>query len=179
MANSKVSDLTAASALDGTELYYGVQGGADRKVTGAQITGGVRIATTTLNTATILSLFTTPVTLIAAPGSGYAISIIDYTYEAAFNSIAFTWAGVAGMYYNGDASDQIDNSALTDFIKTTYDRIGLNMVSPATTAISDGTIDRASVENKAVMLAAFTSNPINGNGAVYVTMRYRIYAFQG
>lgn len=37
MADSTVALLTAASALDGTELYYGVQGGADRKVTGAQI----------------------------------------------------------------------------------------------------------------------------------------------
>lgn len=51
-ADSKVSDMTAASTLDGTELYYGVQGGADRKVTGAQIktlanTSAVRATTTT------------------------------------------------------------------------------------------------------------------------------------
>jgi len=37
MANSTVAAMTAASALDGTELYYTVQGGADRKATGAQI----------------------------------------------------------------------------------------------------------------------------------------------
>jgi len=37
MANSKVSDLTAASTLDGTELVYAVQGGADRKATVTQI----------------------------------------------------------------------------------------------------------------------------------------------
>lgn len=37
MADSTVANLTAASALDGTELYYTVQGGADRKATGAQI----------------------------------------------------------------------------------------------------------------------------------------------
>lgn len=37
MANSTVAAMTAASALDGTELWYTVQGGADRKATGAQI----------------------------------------------------------------------------------------------------------------------------------------------
>lgn len=34
---SAVSGMTAASASDGTELHYVVQGGADRKMTGAQI----------------------------------------------------------------------------------------------------------------------------------------------
>lgn len=37
MANSTVSALPAATTLDGTELYYGVQSGGDTKVTGAQI----------------------------------------------------------------------------------------------------------------------------------------------
>lgn len=37
MADTKLSALTAASALDGTELYYASQSAADRKVTGAQI----------------------------------------------------------------------------------------------------------------------------------------------
>src|SRR4051812_22674399 len=37
MVDSTTDDLTAASALDGTEEYYALQGGADRKVTGAQI----------------------------------------------------------------------------------------------------------------------------------------------
>lgn len=37
MADSTVAALSAASALDGTELYYGVQGGTNKKVTGAQI----------------------------------------------------------------------------------------------------------------------------------------------
>lgn len=36
-ADSTVNSMGAASALDGTELFYGVQGGADKKVTGAQI----------------------------------------------------------------------------------------------------------------------------------------------
>jgi hypothetical protein len=37
MANVKISDLTAASALDGTELLEVVQGGTNKKATGAQV----------------------------------------------------------------------------------------------------------------------------------------------
>lgn len=37
MADAKLTALTAASALDGSELYYSSQGGNSRKVTGAQI----------------------------------------------------------------------------------------------------------------------------------------------
>jgi len=37
MANSTLTDLTAASTLDGTELVYTVQGAADRKATVTQI----------------------------------------------------------------------------------------------------------------------------------------------
>lgn len=51
-ADTPVSSETAASALDGTEVMYCVQGGADRKCTGAQIktlanTSAVRSTTTT------------------------------------------------------------------------------------------------------------------------------------
>jgi len=50
--DSTVSAMTAASALDGTELYYCVQSGADRKCTGTQVktlanTSAVRATTTT------------------------------------------------------------------------------------------------------------------------------------
>jgi len=37
MANKRPSALTAATALDGTEIFHGVQGGNSRKVTGNQI----------------------------------------------------------------------------------------------------------------------------------------------
>lgn len=37
MADTKIVNLVGASPLDGTELYYSLQGGADRKVTGEQI----------------------------------------------------------------------------------------------------------------------------------------------
>jgi hypothetical protein len=51
-ADSTVNSMSAASALDGSELMYCVQGGADRKCTGTQVktlanTSAVRATTTT------------------------------------------------------------------------------------------------------------------------------------
>lgn len=52
MADSTLAALTAASTLDGTELLYTVQGGADRKATGAQI-GTLLTGSTSLTGATV------------------------------------------------------------------------------------------------------------------------------
>lgn len=67
MADTALSALSSATALDGTELYYTVQGGADRKATGDQIRARV-IAYLTSNGQT----FSTAQTFV---GSGAAINI--------------------------------------------------------------------------------------------------------
>lgn len=84
MANSTVSALTAAAALDGTELYYGVQSSADVKVTGAQIrnakgslgyatgAGGAVTQLTSRATGVTLNKLSGQITLFAAAGSATA-----------------------------------------------------------------------------------------------------------
>ena len=92
MANSTVSALSAASALDGTELYYGVQGGADTKVTGAQIstlarsasTGNLGFATGAGGAVTQATSRTTGVTLNKACGAITLVSAAGSTTIAAF-----------------------------------------------------------------------------------------------
>lgn len=78
MADSTLSSLTAASALDGTELYYSVQGGADRKVTGAQIktltSNAPTLVTPVLGVATATSINKVAIT---APASGATLTIPD------------------------------------------------------------------------------------------------------
>lgn len=91
MANSTVSALTAASALDGTELYYGVQGGADRKVTGAQIktltSASPTLVTPTLGVATATSINKVALT---APATGSTLTIADGKTLTASNSLTLT-----------------------------------------------------------------------------------------
>lgn len=77
MANSKVSALTAASALTGSELYYAVQSAADVKVTSAQqstlarsaSTGPLGFATGAGGAVTQITSRTTGVTLNTACGA--------------------------------------------------------------------------------------------------------------
>lgn len=97
MANTKTSDETAATALDGTELFRGVQGGANVKVTGTQIKTLTRIprvttitssATPTINTdncdvvtitalAAAITSFTTNLSGTPVEGQKLIIRILD------------------------------------------------------------------------------------------------------
>lgn len=106
MTDSTVSALTAASALDGTELYYSLQGGADRKATGAQIktlvsasptlvtpnlgtpSAGVLTSCTGLPVSTGVSgLGTGVATFLATPSSANLISAV--TDETGTGALVF------------------------------------------------------------------------------------------
>lgn len=183
MANSKVSDLTAASALDGTELYYGVQSSADRKVTGAQIrtlVGGVSTAAITISSAELLAIFTSPKVIVAAPGAGFAIQVLDYIFEYKFNTVAYTINNDIILNYTGDTTKAIDNYLLSTFLTSTQSVFGPGSGSEkAATATFPLTYNRTTVENKAVQVTGLVGNPTLGDGVLYVTLRYRIYTFQG
>lgn len=100
MTDKTVSSLTAASALDGTELYYGVQSSADVKVTGAQIrnakgslgyatgTGGAVTQGTSRTTAVTLNNICGAVTLFTAAGSATAATFtVNNTTVAATDTV--------------------------------------------------------------------------------------------
>lgn len=70
MASSKISDLTGASALDGTEAFPIVQGGANRKATGTQIK-------TLANTLDVPNVVSASATLTSA-----AYGVIQYVDTA-------------------------------------------------------------------------------------------------
>lgn len=92
MANSTVSALSAASALTGTELYYGVQSSADVKVTAAQVatharsasTGPLGFATGAGGAVTQITSRTTGVTLNTACGAVTLFSAAGSTTAATF-----------------------------------------------------------------------------------------------
>lgn len=67
MADSKISDLTAASALDGTEPFPVVQSGT-KKATGAQLLAYIR---------TLLTDSDVPATVVTEAGSSRAIADSD------------------------------------------------------------------------------------------------------
>ena len=109
MANTAVANMTAASAFDGTELLYVVQGGADRKGTTAQaktfansgpVVQSIRVVTasgdvTSLSTDGVIFVnktvgAATVVNLYASPSSGATMVIKDGKGDAGTNNITLT-----------------------------------------------------------------------------------------
>lgn len=81
--NSTVAALTAASALDGTELLYSVQGGNDRKATSLQVktyavgAGSVSVATgKTLTASHSLTLAGTDATTFTFPSTTGSVAVL-------------------------------------------------------------------------------------------------------
>ena len=110
--NSTVAAMTAASALDGTELLYSVQGGADRKATALQVktysvgAGSVAVASgktlTVSNSGTLAGgdafvlaiaagkTLTSSVTMTLQGGDASVLSIAAGKTLTASNSLTFT-----------------------------------------------------------------------------------------
>lgn len=102
MANTKISALTAASTLDGAELYAGVQSGGNVKITGSQIktlivgAGSVSVASgKTLTASNTLTLTGTDTSSIAF-GTGGTIGAVGYSATGQIPGVTDNTVAAAG-----------------------------------------------------------------------------------
>src|SRR4051812_36061829 len=131
MADSTVDALTAASALDGTEEYYTVQGGLDRKATGAQI-----------------KTLTTKVTINAQTGTTYTVQSTDIGGLTTFSNaspVAVTLPQATGSFSTGSTLYFENKGA------------GTVTITPSTSTI-DGSATLALTQNQGVMLVSDGTN---------------------
>jgi hypothetical protein len=116
MVDKTVSAMSAASALTGTETFYGVQSAADTKITGTQIatlaraasTGALGYATgaggtitqgTSRTTAVTLNKLSGAITLFAAAGSATAATFtVNNTTVAATDTVIVNASSGTNVY---------------------------------------------------------------------------------
>lgn len=97
MADKEISALTAASALSGTEVVHGVQGGNSRKIT-TQAIANLAVAGETVISSTTTSSSAASVTFSSIPATYRHLFVRAF----ARSSISLTDADTLLMQFNGD-----------------------------------------------------------------------------
>lgn len=122
-----------------------------------------------LSSADILSLDTTPITLVAAPGSGYALMPVSLAYRFNYGSIAYADGANIGVKCSTKTTSDFFIAVQALTIRAAANRSGS---IPANTGISNDSI----AENDSLQLQsslAFTA----GDGTLTVWLTYAIIAY--
>ncbi len=139
----------------------------------AQSAVPVQAATTTLTSAQLLHLKTSPVQLVSAPGVGRAINAISAVLQYKFNTTPYTGPGGRGIAisFSGETSSFLTGPSV-GFIDGT--RSSVSQLSPGGPVFS-----QANAENAALIIRNNDGGEwTDGDGAVIVTVYYTIVDLQ-
>ena len=134
------------------------------RIVNAELSGEIVRKTTVLTSAQVLASFTTPITLVSAPGAWKAIHVESIVASIDYNSAAYaTNTTMEARYTDGSGT------------KVTADISSLLAVT-ADTIISVGGIEAQLVltQNAPVVIRTATGNPATGNSPVTVEVFYRV-----
>lgn len=165
---NQLSNITLAS-LDGTEEFWVQKGGVDYRLDLADLRnycGGVRYASLTIPTASVLTLYATPLEIVAAPGAGYAIQVISASFKLTYNSVAY--ATNTGLQLIADTATISQMKTNTCIDSTATQHIIFEGVPAATAS------DTQVIENKSLKVQVPTGNPTAGNSDITVYVCYRL-----
>jgi len=126
---------------------------------------------TTITAAQMLALNTTPITVVAAPPSGYLIYPTAVFASLNYNSTTYSCnASGASIFYKSDATGQNTGLTLTQaFIQSTSSKSTL--VRGSSTQVVDTT---ANLSGQPLALLAASSNPTTGDGVLKVLVFYNV-----
>jgi hypothetical protein len=165
MADQKISARTAATTLVGTEIIPVVQSGVDAQTTAQAISDlSVRKVKVSVSSAEILALFTTPKTLVAAPGAGKMILPLRVLVYGHFGTVAYT----------GNTTLQIGNSTLFSTNLTAALGFSADQLATYTLITNAGTSTPAASINTALQLTTLSGNPTAGDSTVDIHVTYII-----
>lgn len=129
---------------------------------------GIITANVTISTAELLALNATPKSLVAAPGAGKALILIDAQLMLDYNTVAY--AGIAAgedleVRYTNGSGQLVATVETTGFLDATAD--AYRHVYPASAAAI------TPVDNAALVLDLAAGEIITGNSPLKVRVRYR------
>ena len=126
--------------------------------------GNIRDTTITIATADVLTLNTTPVEIVPAPGAGYAIQVVAASFGLTFNTTAYATNVTIGI---GQASSepQVELQCLDATVNT------IRNINPhSATATTDTQIK----ENHSLIVSTRTGDPTAGDSDLKVYLTYKI-----
>jgi hypothetical protein len=129
-----------------------------------------REARVVLTAAQLEAMYTTPVSILPAPGAGYALIVDHVTLAIIAGGTAFTGGGAISFVYHGGSvpphAGSVPASALTGASGTTLSLLGPAVATNGTTVPANTGVDITNATQ------AFAS----GNGSAVVLIQYRVIA---
>ncbi len=173
---SKLATLTAANILVGnaSAVPTSVAMSGDAAISNAGAVSlasyTVKYATVEISSAEILALFTTPKSLVAAPGVGYVLDFISLLLAYDYGTVAYTIGTATNLqvkYTDGAGAASSVTQAVTGMIDQATDQIRhLDKLESSITPVA----------NAALVLTLAVANPTAGNGTIHVKVIYRTLA---
>ena len=170
MADTKISNLNAATSIADADLLTIVQSGSNKKITGETFRNvlGYIQKKVTVSSAQLLTLGSVPVTIIAAPGANKYLNILSICVSYNYNSVAYDFSNIEspsfyyGATWTGYAIQYTTINAGADFTINIfpYNATSSELTLVANTALTLGT--------------AAGTNPSTGNGDLDVVVYYSI-----
>ncbi len=127
-------------------------------------------ATVTLTSAQLKALHTTPVSLIAAPGSGKMIDVIDIVAVNEFLTAAYAAGGAISIGYKTDASIAATPTIAATFLTSPIASQIIKVAGVLATNLA------ADVLNQPLYVTCASADFTTGAGSVILKINYRVFS---
>jgi hypothetical protein len=130
----------------------------------------VQYAEVEISAEEILALYTTPKTLVAAPGAGKVLEFISLLLAYDYGTTAYTIGTATDLqvkYTDASGAAVSTTQAVTGFIDQATDQLrALDKLEASVTP----------VDNAALVLTLAVANVTDGDGAIHAKVAYRVHA---